>query len=251
MGDLEAAPALTIAELARIVREVEPAAFVVPGRVVRRAIKHDRGLPKLLFRVPHRMAFALNGAKALQVVDREELGLGPDELPPPTLILLAAPEADESRPSRPRAEVLRDYWRRLFHARVDVELGRRFAEGDIELAGLRERIRRIDPSAFEEARSVLLADNFLLPPRDDRVVYIEFAAVYLGLRAFSDRLIPRFFPAIRDYEAVERALAEDIDADALLASTRLPGAAGSYGSVVGRARRGKSRAPLAEPRAGP
>ncbi len=52
-------PAIDGAELARIVRGVDPAAFVVPGRVVRRAIKHDRGLPKLLFRVPHRLVFAI------------------------------------------------------------------------------------------------------------------------------------------------------------------------------------------------
>jgi hypothetical protein len=228
VGDVVEAPALTLAELARIVRAVDPTAFVIPGRVVRRAIKHDRGLPKLLIRVPHWMAFAMAGARALEVVDRDELGLGPDEPPPTTVILLAAPEPDQLA-ERPRAEVLRDYWRRLFHARVDVELGRQFDGGNIDRAALRERIRRVDPSAFEEARSVLLADNFLLPPRDDRVVYTEFAAVYLGLRSFADHLIPRFFPAIRDYDAVDQALAEDLDVEALLASTRLPGASESWG----------------------
>ncbi len=228
MNELDAAPALTVTELGRIVREVDPAAFVVPGRVVRRAIKHDRGLPKILFRVPHRRLFALKGSAVLEVVDRDELGLYPGEPLPPTVILLAEPEADDLA-GRARADILRDYWRRLFHARIDVELGRRFAEGTIGKVGLRDRIRRIDPSAFEEARSVLLADSLMLPPLDDRGVYIEFAAVYLGLRAFADHLIPRFFPAIRDYDAVDRTLAEDLDAEAILASTRLPGAAESWG----------------------
>ena len=213
---------LTASELARIVREVDPAAFVAPGRVVRRAIKHHRGLPKVLFRVPHRLVFTIEGRDALGVVDREELGLGPDEVPPKVLILMAGPEPDELA-ARPRAAVLREYWRRLFHARVHVELERRIADGSLGPSGLRERIRRVDPSAFEEARSVLRSDNLLLPPWSDSGVYVEFAAVYLGLRAFSDHLIPRFFPAIRDFEAVERTFAEDLDFEGLLAATRLPG----------------------------
>ena len=221
---VDLATALTASELGRIVRGVDPAAFVVPGRVVRRAIQHDRKLPKVLFRVPHWMVYAMDGAAALRVVDRDELGLEPDEPPPSVVILLAAPTPEELA-TRPRAVVLRDYWRRLFHARIDVELGRRFADGTIGPAGLRERIRRVDPAAFEEARSVLASDRFLLPPGDDSTVYVEFAAVYLGLRAFADHLVPRFFPAIRDHEAVERTFAEDVDAEALLAATRLPGAA--------------------------
>ena len=251
MGDLGPTPAslLTASELARIVREVDIRAFVVPGRVVRRAIQHDRGLSKLVLRVPHRMAFTLSSSVALEVVDRDELGLEPGESLPPTLILLAEPEGDELL-DRPGADVLRDYWRRLFHARVDIEMGRRFESGSIGPLGLRERIRRIDPSAFEEARSVLGADNLLLPPIDDRVVYVEFAAVYLGLRAFNDHLIPRFFPAIRDYDAVDRTLAEDLDADALLAATRLPGFERVVGPEPTRAHRaGEPRRRRARPRA--
>ena len=218
--------ALTTSELARVVREVEPAAFVVPGRIVRRAIKFDRGLPTVLFRVPHRLTYTIGGEAALKVVDRDELGLIDGEAPPETVILIAEPEADELA-ERTSAEVLRDYWRRLFHARVHVELERRIVDGSIGPAGLRERIRRIDPSAFEEARSVLRQEDMLPPPRPDSAVYVEFAAVYLELRAFADHLIPRYFPAIRDYDAVERAFAEDLDFDSLLASTRLPGAADS------------------------
>ena len=216
--------ALTTSELAKIVRGVDPAAFVVPGRIVRRAIKHDRGLPTLIFRVPHRLAFTIGGESVLRVVDRDELGLGAGEAPPETVILIAEPEPDELD-GRTSAEVLRDYWRRLFHARVHVELERRFADGTIGPAGLRDRIGRIGPSTFEEARSVLRQEDYLLPPRVDSGVYVEFAAVYLTLRAFADHLIPRYFPAIRDYDAVERTFAEDLDFEALLTSTRLPGSA--------------------------
>lgn len=112
--------ALTTPELAKVVREVEPAAFVVPGRIVRRAIKHDRGLPTLLFRVPHRLVYTIGGETALKVVNRDELGLPEGEPPPETVILIAEPEPDELADRTP-AELLREYWRRLFHARVHVD----------------------------------------------------------------------------------------------------------------------------------
>jgi len=220
----DAGPALTVDELGRIVRGVDRGAFVVPARVVRRAIKHDRGLPAFGFRVPHRWAFAVAGGSALGVVDREELGLGAGEELPPVAILIAGPEADELA-DRPRAEVIREAWRRLFHARVHVAIERRLADGAIGPAGLRDRVRRIDPSAFEEARAVLGQEDLLLPPRDDAAVYVEFAATYLELRAFAEGLIPGYFPAIRDLEAVDRVLAGDVDAAALLESTRPPGSA--------------------------
>src|ERR1700722_1105374 len=103
VGDSE--QAFSVAELRRIVRGVDPSAFVVPGRVVRRAIKHDRGLPKLLFRVPPRLGFAFEGAAAGEIIDRDELGLDTDEAWPETLILLAEPEPHELA-DRSRGELL-------------------------------------------------------------------------------------------------------------------------------------------------
>jgi len=220
VGDAE--PSLTAAELGRIVRGVDRGAFVVPARIIRRAIKHDRGLPAFTLRVPHRSAYVIAGEALLGIVDRGELGLDGREAVPPTAILIAEPEADELA-ERPRAEVIRDCWRRLFHARVHVELERKLADGSIGPVGLRERLRRVDPSAFEEARAVLRQEDLLQEPRDDPGVYVEFAATYLELRCFAEGLIPGYFPAIRDHEAVDRALAVDVDAAALLASTRLPG----------------------------
>ena len=226
MSVAEAGPAPTVAELGRIVRGVDPSAFVVPARIVRRAIKHVRGLPAVVFRVPHRRSFVIGGRAAAEggLLAPEELGLEPGAPLPATVLLLAEPEDDELG-DRPRAEVIREYWRRLYHARIHVELERRVASGEIGPLGLRDRIRRIDPTAFEEARSVLDGEDSLLPPRDDSGVYVEFAATYLELRAFADHLIPAYFPAIRDHEAVEAALSEDVDPGALLEATRLPGAA--------------------------
>ncbi len=67
-------------------------------------------------------------------------------------------------------------------------------------------------------------EKYLLPPYDDRTAYEEFAALFLELRCFANYQLPYFFPAIEDYDPVDQILAEDIDAAALFAATRLPGA---------------------------
>ncbi len=217
-----AEPTLTLAELARVVRRVDPGGFVVPGRIVRRAIKHDRELPTMAIRVPHRWSFTVAGSRALEVIDRSELGLLPEEALPATIILLAAPEAEELA-ARPRGEILRDCWRSLFHARVHLSLDARIAAGRLAVTELRERILALGPAVFEEARSVLRQEEYLLPPRDDLAIYVEFAAVYLELREFDASLLSAYFPAIDDHEAVGRVLAQDVDADTLMIATRLPG----------------------------
>ncbi len=220
---VEVEPTLTLSELARVVRGVDPGAFVVPPRIVRRAIKHDRELPSLALRVPHRWSFTISSASALRVIDRDELGLSSYETPPESIILLAAPEPEDLA-ARPRGEVLRDYWRALFHARVHLRLDARIASGALTPGHLRDRIRRLGPSVFEEARSVLRQEDTLLPPRDDLAVYVEFAAVYLELREFDSTLLGVYFPAIDDRSEVDDVLAEDVHAETLIVATRLPGA---------------------------
>jgi hypothetical protein len=218
-----ASPTIDVAELERAVRAVEPGARLVPPRVLRRAIRHDRKLAPIGPRVPHRKSYVLHGDVAGRVVEPDELGLGPGENPPRDLVLLARPDP-EGLQARPRGEVLRDYWRLLFHARVHQELDRRAAVGALDRAGVRARIDRIGQVEFDEVRVVLRQEDYLLPPYDDRSTYVEFAAVYLELRSFADTLIPVYFPGIRDFDRIDALLAEDVDADAALAGTRLAGA---------------------------
>ncbi len=229
-------PTLTLAELARVVRRVDPAAFVVPGRIVRRAIKHDRelpdgGLPRAAPRgfVHRRPAGGAGGGRP-----RASWAWKPASRAPPTVILLAAPEADELA-DRPAGEVLRDFWRRLFHARVHVELERADRRGSSAI-----RAPRADPAA----RPVGLRGgpvgprgrkSTCCPPRDDLAIYVEFAAVYLELRAFDDHLLPALLPGDPRPRRRRHRPGEDVDAEALLAATRLPGSARpSASSPAGR-----------------
>src|SRR5205823_589651 len=51
--------------------------------------------------------------------------------------------------------------------------------------------------------------------------YEEFAALYLELSFFAAPLLPRYFPALGDSGRSAQILAEDLDAPALFAATRL------------------------------
>jgi hypothetical protein len=210
-------------ELERALRAADPGARLVPARVLRRLIRRERRLPPIGLQVPHRKSYAIAGREAVAIVGPGELGLAIDEEPPANLVLIARPDPEDVA-ALPRGEVLRKYWRLLFHGHIHLTLEGRIADGAIDDAGIRARVARIGQVEFDEIRSVLRQEGFLLPPRDDATVYVEFAAVYLGLRMFAETLIPHAFPALDDLPAIDRLLAEDVDARAIFERTRPEGA---------------------------
>jgi len=151
-----------------------------------------------------------------QMVSPHELGLPPGYEPPPTLILIAHP--NESRAATlPAGEALLRCWRLLFHGRVHAVLEQQLADGTLTPAGIRRRIQRIGQTEFEEIRRVLQQERHLLPPGDDCTTYVEFVALYLGLRCFAPRLIPCYFPGLGDCARIDELVAEDVDTPSLLA----------------------------------
>jgi hypothetical protein len=211
------------ADLERLVKAVEPAAFLVPPRILRRVIRADRKLVGIGLDVPHRKSYVIGRDAFRPLVEKEELGLKPDGNLPAVAVLLERPEA-EWLAQTGREEVLLRYWRLLFHAHVHLALERRLSERKVSDAALRQRIHRIGQTEFNEIRAVLRQEHLLLPPRDDRTAYVEFAAVYLELRHFAPPLLARYFPAIQSLETIDAVLADDVDAARLFAGTRLPGA---------------------------
>ncbi len=212
---------LSLEELARLVHRAEPAAFLVAPRVLWRVIKHCRQVAGWGWQIPHRKSFVISREELSRVVEPDEL-LPRCDLPE-QVILLAWPE-DEELHGLSRSELLLEYWRLLFHGRVHLELQRRIARGELTLPRVRQRIHRIGQTEFDEVRHVLQSEELLLPPLEDRNVYIEFAAVFLELRWFQPHLLPRFFPTMVQWEQIEQVLAQDVDAQALFHRTRLPGA---------------------------
>lgn len=209
-------------ELESAIASVDSTAIFLPARILRRAIKQDRGLPDPGLSVPHRKSYVIGRDRLLQIVDRSELGISEQIELPETLILLPRPEAEQlAAMTRPRA--LLKYWRLLFHARIHVEFDKFVADERLTLSGVHDRIARIGRLEFEEIRAVLKQEDLLLPPVDDVSTYIEFVAVYLELRHFIERLLPDYFPSIGDWPAIDALVAGDIDGEYWFNETRLPG----------------------------
>ena len=211
---------MKLEELSRILREADPAAVLVDRPVLDRVIQNVSGITWVIWQVPHGHCFVVDRSTLYKHVEPEELNLPTDYNLPAAVLLLERPSAEQL--GGPVKELLARYWRLLFHAAVHRELDRRL-EG-LTAAGLRERIEAIGPTAFEEARNVLVHDELLLDKADDRAAYAEFAAYFLELRFFNPPLIPVCFPSLPPDAAVEAVLARDIDGAALFRTTRLPDA---------------------------
>jgi len=211
-------PILTVAELQRLLTQAEPAALLVPPRILRRVIKRDRELVGPGLQVPHHKSYVVARERLLCFVAAKELGLEPGCELAPTLVLLPWPDR-QPLTERDRARTLLRYWRLLFHARVHLALQTQ-GTGD----GLRSRIQHIGVTEFNEAKAVLQQERYLLPPGDAATAYEEFAAVYLELRYFAPHMLPLYFPACSRPETIAAVLAQDVDAAGLFTATRLEGA---------------------------
>jgi hypothetical protein len=224
---VSAARELTLADLDAALRRTDPAVLLVPPRILRRVIKQDRAIEGLGLQVPHRKSYIISRDALLRITDREELGLAPGRELSAELVLLPQP-ALERLMERGRELTLVKYWRLLFHARVHLVIAARRAEGRLTDEMVRDRIRRIGITEFDEVRAVLRQERFLLPPRgtesETSAEYEEFCALYLELRLFAPQLLPVYFTAILHPEVIDAVLAQDVDAAALFETTRPDGA---------------------------
>jgi hypothetical protein len=197
------------AELARA------AAVLLEDRVVRRVIKQHRRLPGIGLQVPHARCYALPRAELERLVERDELAADLAALPADVVIF------GGSRPALSAGDPaeLGSAWRAIFHARIHQALEAKAAGGALTAASIRARIHQIGQTEFDEIRAVLRQEDLLLPPAGDTAAYIEFAALYLELRAFAPRTLGRTFPTV-DRARVDAAIARDVDGAALLAASR-------------------------------
>lgn len=199
-----------LADLERELRESAGAVLCDP-RVMRRVVKHHRNVTGV---VPHGRCYAIDRAALSELADATELR-GPLDKLPDDVILVARPSPREIA-ARTRTETATRIWRNVFHARVHHELGVRVAQGKLEPADVRKRITIIGQTEFDEIRAILRHDDMVMPPGDDREVYIEFAALYLELKHFAPGLLLTTFPGVSDHDRVREALAKDIDVVPLL-----------------------------------
>src|SRR5438105_1807629 len=97
-----AALVLDLAELRRLLQVAEPAAFLVPPRVLRRVIKHDRKIAFVGLQVPHRKSYVIDRDALLALVTPDDLEIEPEREVPPIALLIARP-TPEALAAMPRA----------------------------------------------------------------------------------------------------------------------------------------------------
>src|SRR4051794_22440565 len=92
---------IDVAELEAALRRAEPAARLVPPRILRRVIKHDRGLAFLSWHVARRKSYVIARGPLSAIVARDELGPGPRSAWPEVVLLLLRPDPQDLA-ARPR-----------------------------------------------------------------------------------------------------------------------------------------------------
>ncbi|MHC4876335.1 MAG: hypothetical protein ACYTGL_07540 [Planctomycetota bacterium] len=217
-------PAVTalVDEARRALSAVEPRAFLVLPRVLRRVVKAECELPALTIQVPHRKSWIIDRSSLLRHVELDELGLEPHDEPPPKAILIARPD-DRHIESLSQNQLRMLIWRLLFHARIDLEYLLRQQSGDLDEAAFRQRIDELGQVEFDEIRTVLRREHFVPPDAPASQVFIEFAALFCELKHFLPHCLGSYFPSFEDPSIVEELLERDISITELLESTRLDG----------------------------
>lgn len=202
---------------------MDPAAFPVPARVVRRVIRAERDFARFGMQVPHRKSFVIDADDLLLLVERDELGIDRASEVPSPAILIAQP-GDDKLAGLTLNHLLTRYWKLLFHARIDATLAAKIDSGELTPSLIRQRIDQIGQVEFDEMHAVIAAEDYLLPPEGFSSAYIEAAAVYLQLRYFEPRRLKSFFPALDDYTRIDTVFSQDLDVLYLLETTRPEGA---------------------------
>ena len=196
----------------RAIQAAAPAVLFASPRLVRRIIRADRDVSLAMARTPHREIAVLDSRRLAEVAD-DVLALPAD---------LASRVAVVARPAADRgdaaggAETLREYWRLVFHALLDLETPAAIARAGDAAAGL------LPTDVATEAREVLVQEGLLDREASDRELLAEFVAVFLELRCFTPAAVAAWFPAVDDPDALAERLAALVGAEELLARALPP-----------------------------
>lgn len=208
---------LDLNTLSSRLRAVAPHALLVGEQLIRRVVRRARGVSGVRAFVPHTHALAVRVEHLLEALDPGELAaVQPRD---GWVILVATPEG----------EVLRETWRRLFHARLDEELGRAVERGELGPARVRALIDRVGQVPMDECRQVLREEGLVTTSGDPTEELIELVAFYEELRHFAPSLIAHTFPSLA---GLTSPFGDLIDSAALLAETRLEGAEAPRGHAA-------------------
>lgn len=204
-------PATNLPPLEQRLKSVAPHALLVSEHIVRRAVRVDRAITGVRTFVPHTFALALEVGDLAKALSHDELG----ELHARDgwVILVTRPDGDDTTA----------VWRRLFHARVDEELGRLLQRGQLGAVRVRELIDKIGQVPMDEARTVLV-DEGLVVAGDPTRELMELIALHAELRHFAPELMAHTFPSLAARGDIAVLFDGLVDSAQLFAETRLEGA---------------------------
>jgi hypothetical protein len=202
---------MDVIQLGQLVHNADAAALIVEPHLLRRVVRLDRGIQGFRLFLPHRESYTLERDRLLALVERDELGIDPSAELPARLILLSKLDDSDLEDAIPSEPVINRYARPLFHACVHLELEAKFGQFSEWQSLTDSRREQIGDVEFDEIRQILLKDDYLFQSPTDLETYSEFAAVYLELRYFAAHELACYFPAIRDWETIDRLISADVD----------------------------------------
>src|SRR6478672_6829506 len=88
---------MTLAELQRLLTSVEPAAVLVPPRVMEHVVRHALQLSPMTWTVPHVSTWIAEKPALYRWIDHADLPVAQDVFLPTTVLLLAWPDEDHLR----------------------------------------------------------------------------------------------------------------------------------------------------------
>lgn len=194
---------------------VEPAARVVPTRVLRRVIRRSRDRGTFRPHPVHDRSWWVGRDRLFELLDPHELGLSPTE-PAAELLLIPAPPPD-TPPSHT------DIWRTLFHAAIDRELDAARRTGRLDGETIRRARRAVGSVRWQTIRMVLREENLIDDSDPDDAAFCEFVAFALEIRQFRPDDWDTFFPDLPDDAEPLRTADQLLDIGAIYQRTRPPG----------------------------
>ncbi|MBO0698506.1 MAG: hypothetical protein J2P46_08935, partial [Zavarzinella sp.] len=163
----------------------------------------------------HDRAWRVRGDDLFRLATPMELGLSPDDANR-ELLLLPAPADSEPRPDPT------SFARTLFHAAVDREIDRAFADGRLDDAAVRSARRGLGPARWDAIRTVLEEENLIARSDPDHVVFREFVAFALEVVEFAPQEWHVYFPGVSPDEPPLCDVRRLLDVEAIRNATQPP-----------------------------
>jgi len=182
-------------------RQLHPAARLVPARMLARIIRREFDLPDdAVVRVPHTFCWNIARDRVLSWFSVEELNFTGDT--PDYLYLVAAPAI--------RPELLGEtippghLTRCVYHAMLDHRIDGAFRADKVRPEQIRRFFRERGPAVMDEVRAVLDDEVRLSEEPSDRELLREFASLFCEVYYFDADLLAAYLPGVVDPVGLEK-----------------------------------------------